>query len=412
MKRSFILAGVLSCFLLLAKPEPVKAQISIDLTAVQRLIELKNLVDKAKKQLAQLQTSNKINNGTRMNTSAILETKIEIENLLRTADEFLNVAAKFHKLNDVGFYEDYSEHSKRDIADYINALEWGQGKIIQAIQKDKLSEQTGTDLYDFVMTGHTTESAASVQDMMGYWESKKDFSVRAYGLQTAMQKRKMQQALTYYRMAEELEKKAFAITLSVSGKIKGQPLKVKNEGMFDTPFGKPGGLFDDPFNFDNTYNDGAMGGALEQAVQSQLNNTGGGGLLGLLGDLFGGKERERQREIMQRMIAEDMKRISRQQMAGFGGSVASGEYDKLDQSLPTGMPFGTSASANGMRITTGERITNMKGAIDLYVKAAELRERADVLMLEAVTRTPEQRYIDGVRERTFQRDALVSIKLH
>ena len=408
MKRKFMLAGVLSCFMLLAKPQRVNAQISIDITAVQRLVELKNLVDKAKKQLAQLQTSNKINNGTRMNTSAILETQIEIENLLRTADEFLNVAAKFHKLNDVGFYEKYAEHSKRDITEFINALEWGQGKIISAIQKDKLNEKTGTDLYDFVMTGYTAESPSVIPDMMSYWESKKDYSVRTYGLQTAMQKRKMQQAMTYYRMADELEKKAFAITMGVSGAIEGIPLQVKNKGMFSTPFGSPGGMFDDPFNFDNTMNDGALGGAVGQAVGNAM-NAGNGGLLGLLGDLFDGKEREKQKSLLQRMIEEDMKRTTRQQMGSFGGSVASGEYEKFDQPLSIGQPFGTEAT--GMRITTGERISNMKGAIDLYVKAAELRERADVLMLDAVTRTPEQKYIDGVRERTFQRDALVTIKL-
>ena len=408
MKRKIMLAGVISCFMLLAKPQRVNAQISIDITAVQRLVELKNLVHKAKKQLAQLQTSNKINNGTRMNTGAILETQIEIENLLRTADEFLNVAAKFHRLNDVSLYENYAESSRRDIADYINALEWSQGKIISAIQTDKLSEKTGTDLYDFVMTGYTAESPSVIPDMMSYWESKKDYSVRTYGLQTAMQKRKMQQAMVYYRMADELEKKALAIKMSVSGAIEGKPLQVKNKGMFSTPFGSPGGLFDDPFNFDNTMNDGALGGALGQAISSQM-NAGNGGLLGLLGDLFGGKAHEKEREMIQRMIEEDMKRTTRQQMSGFGGSVASSEYDKLDQALPTGQPFGT--EANGMRITTGERISNMKGAIDLYVKAAELRERADVLMLEAVTRTPEQKYVDGVRERTFQRDALVTIKL-
>ena len=60
---------------------------------------------------------------------------------------------------------------------------------------------------------------------------------------------------------------------------------------------------------------------------------------------------------------------------------------------------------------TGERIANQKGALDLYVKAAELRQKGDELMFEAVQRTPEQKYVDGMRERSFQRTALAAVKL-
>ncbi|GAB4020686.1 hypothetical protein GCM10028808_62930 [Spirosoma migulaei] len=406
MKRKIILAGVLSFCMLIARP--VKAQIAIDVTAIQRLIELKNLVDKAKKQLGELQKGNTINNGTRQNTSALLETQIEIENLLRTADEFLNIAARFSKFSDVGKLDTFGEYAKVPYNEYIQPLLWDQAYIFSVVQSDRdLKETDGMKLYDYIQTGRTAESQAEIADLGEYFEVKRNTLNRTYGLQTVMQKRKIQQALVYYKMAEEIEKKAFAMNLAVKGDIKGTPLMVANKGLFSTGSLANGNIFSDPFSFDNTWNDGAM----QNMLQLMTGGSGTGGLLNAIGDLFKGPDQKMMELQVQNMIARAQADALKTAMASFQGS-SGVDYGAFSLAPSTGAAaFGTSSAATSLRMTTGERMSNQKGAIDLYVKAAELRQKGDELMFEAVQRTAEQKYVDGARERSFQRYALAAIKL-
>ena len=408
MKRKFILAGVLSFFMLLAQPAQVSAQIAIDVTAIQRLIELKNLVDKAKKQLGELQKSNTINNGTRQNTSAILETQVEIENLLRQANDFLKIAAKFNQFADLSIFDHYGDFHQIPYYDYIQPLLWDQAYTFSKIQNDgELHETDGMKLYDYFQAGRTAESQVEVNDLGEYITYKGHTVNRTYGLQTVMQKRKMQQALIYYKMAEELDKKAYSINLAVKGKIKGTPLQVANKGMFTTGSLSNSGAYGDPFNFDNTYNESAM----SEMLQLQSGGTGSGGLLGAINDLLTSKQQKEFEAQVQNMIARAQADAMKRAMSSFQGG-ASVDYAGFSQAPATGAEaFGTSSESDGLRMTTGERIANQKHALDLYVKAAELREKGDALMLEAVQRTPEQKQMDGMRERQFQRNAFAAIQL-
>ena len=408
MKRKMILAGVLSFFMLLARPAKVEAQIAIDVTAIQRLIELKNLVDKAKKQLGELQKSNTINNGTRQNTSAILETQVEIENLLRQANEFMKIAAKFNQFSDVATFDHFADFHTVPYYNYIQPLLWDQAYIFSKVQSDQeLGETDGMKLYDYIQTGRTAESQAEVNDLGEYFEVKRNSLNRTYGLQTVMQKRKIQQALTYYKMAEELEKKAFAMNLAVKGEIKGTPLMVANKGLFSTGSLSNGSSYGDPFSFDNTWNDDAM----QNMLQLQSGGSGTGGLLGAIHDLLQTKSEKELEAQVQNMIARAQADAMKRAMSSFQGGSGI-DYASYSQAPSMGADaFGTSSAATGLRMTTGERIANQKGALDLYVKAAELRQKGDELMFEAVQRTPEQKYVDGMRERSFQRTALAAVKL-
>ena len=69
-----------------------QAQISIDPTAVGRLVQLKNLVDKAKSQIAEIKNDTKQNASTKSNTTGLLETATKIEDLLRNPNEYLRIA--------------------------------------------------------------------------------------------------------------------------------------------------------------------------------------------------------------------------------------------------------------------------------------------------------------------------------
>ena len=69
-----------------------QAQISIDPTAVGRLVQLKNLVDKAKSQIAEIKNDTKQNASTKSNTTGLLETATKIEDLLRNPNEYSRIA--------------------------------------------------------------------------------------------------------------------------------------------------------------------------------------------------------------------------------------------------------------------------------------------------------------------------------
>lgn len=405
MKRVFILAGVLSALLL---STPSKAQFEIDVTSIQRLIELKNLVDKAQKQIGELQAGNTIASGTKGNTNGILKTGLQIENLLRMSNDFLQIAAKYNLYSDVSEFEGYSENSQFPIGQYINSAQFELGNFIAAVQSNKLTKSSGMDLYDFMHTGYTYESQQQVNDAGEYSQYKKDALNRVYGLQTAVQKRKMQQALTYYKMADELEKKALAINQAVTGNVKGNALQLDNSDLLPTASQANSQAFSDPFNFDNTYSSDAMSDLISLATSSA---GGSSGILSALGSLLstgiGGGEIKQQ---MQQMEAKAQADAMKQAMSMFGGGagVDYSSYASVQHNPQQG--FGTDVRSDGLRLTTGERINGQKNAYDLYVKASELREKADQLMIEATNRTPVQKYIDGIRERKFMREAMASIK--
>ena len=69
-----------------------QAQINIDPTAVGRLVQLKNLVDKAKSQIAEIKNDTKQNASTKSNTTGLLETATKIEDLLRNPNEYSRIA--------------------------------------------------------------------------------------------------------------------------------------------------------------------------------------------------------------------------------------------------------------------------------------------------------------------------------
>ncbi|GAB3283794.1 hypothetical protein GCM10027347_60540 [Larkinella harenae] len=409
MNWKFVLMGVLGVIGILAQPADVHAQIAIDVTAIQRLIELKNIVDKSKKQIGELQKSNTINNGTRVNTNALLETQVEIENLLRSADDFIKIAAKRNFFADMQTFEQYADLCQSPLSNYVPVLQWKQGAIHEAIEKAPLKASSGGDLYNHIFEGQTAVNGGDVHHLGDYAESKRGTIEKIYGLQTAMQKRKIQQALVYYHMADDLEEKAQAINASVKGAILGTPLRIQNKGLFQLASLVNARSFDDPFNFQNTYNDNAManvsalaGGGITKGVAQNLAHW----IYNNLGIGKGRKEIEEQVDEMQnRALADAWKEAMGSFQNGSGldyGLFAGGQ-------LPGGGAFGT--EEKGLRLTTGERIANQKAAYDLYVQAAGLREKGDQLLLEATVRTPEQHYVDGIRERNFQRNALSTIKL-
>ena len=88
---------------------------SIDPTAIQRLIELKNTVSTLKKGLALQKNIGDNTQGDEANSTALLEAQTKIEDLLRDSDEYLRLAYQNTSLSDFNNLALFAKNIKKDV---------------------------------------------------------------------------------------------------------------------------------------------------------------------------------------------------------------------------------------------------------------------------------------------------------
>ncbi len=226
----------------------VQAQVSIDPTAIERLIQLKNLVDKAKTQIAQLKSVTKQGAATKANTTGILETGSKIEDLLRSPDEYLKLAYHSMMYNDATAIMKLNSALKGSFSANLNS-NFKISDLSPYLDGKNYSDKSGSTFYDLVTKGTTIDNKNGIQSFSDFLGSQKSFMSRQYALQTALQKKKMQQAMTYYQLAEELESKAMAINDGVKSRNNGTAFRLSNQGVFgDIGSDLGGDLFGDLFS--------------------------------------------------------------------------------------------------------------------------------------------------------------------
>ena len=330
------------------------------------------------------------------------------------------------------------------------------------------SDKSGSTFYDLVTKGTTIDNKNGTTNFSDFLSSQKSFISRQYALQTALQKKKMQQAMTYYKMADELEKKAMAINDGVKSRSNGTAFQLSNQGVFGDIGGDLGGdLFGDLFsssavelpsfstsgtitingkNFvidatgkvydanGNFVTQDLGFGAKEQALTAflkdnpDLKTTLGNAFsefmsnpFGAIGSLFKGGPKtphDYLDEIMKQRVMtvkqneanaiqnEIYNNIMKNAFAGKNENYS--EVANSFDASPIGSLSGMSA---GLRMGTGERILLNKASIDLLTQAQELREKGDKLMLEALDRTETQKKIDGIWSAQLWRNTLSKIKI-
>ena len=439
----------------------VKAQITIDPTAIERLIQLKNLVDKAKTQVAQLKSITKQGAATKANTTGILETGSKIEDLLRSPDEYLKLAYHSMMFNDATAIIKLNNALKGSFTSNLNT-NFKISDLAPYMDGKNYSEKSGSNFYDLVTKGTTIDNKNGIQTYSDFLGSQKSFMSRQYALQTSLQKKKMQQAMTYYQMAEELEGKAMAINNGVKSRNNGTAFRLSNQGVFgDIGSDMGGDLFGDLFSSEGislpSFSSGtitvngknyvmdAVGnvydangtlitkdlsfGVKEQALEAFLkDNPDLRGVLinslnpiGIIGTLFNGGPKTAQDyidEIMtQRINAMKQNEANTIQNVIFNNIMKSAfsakneDYSTLANSFDTSPIGNLSGMSAGLRMNTGERMLLNKASLDLLTKAQELREKGDKLMLEALDRTETQKRLDGIWSAQMFRNTLSNIKI-
>jgi len=456
---------ILISFLLIGKIGFAQIPI-IDPTAIQRLIELKNTVASLKKGLALQKNIDSNTMGDEANSTALVEAQSKIEDFLRDSDEYIRLSFNNTAYSDLNNLSLFSKNLKSNLTNNLNSNTWKLNDLQAYLMGTNYSANSGSEFYDVFTKGISLDNKQGTNTINGYYDNLSKLYNRQYALQTMMQKKKIQQALTYYKMADELEAKAMALNEGMKSQTAGKPFTLQNKGVFGlNKSTNTGGLFDDLFssnsvelpNFTssgiimvngqnyvidaagNVYDEKGgfvtqdLGfGVREQAMQAFLKDnpnlkfTMGNAFeelianpFGIIGSLFKLVSKTPQMYldeiIKQRMEAKVQNQANEIHTEIYNNILKNafdgkdGNYSGLLNSLNfTSSSFGTKS---GLRMSTGERIAGNKFSIDLITKAQELREKADTLVLEALKRTDEQKQLDAVWQKEMIRKSLIKMTL-
>ncbi len=444
---------------------------SIDPTAIQRLVELKNTVATLKKGLALQKNIDTNTMGDEANTTALVEAQGKIEDFLRDSDEYIRLSYNNTAFSDLNNLSRFSKNLKSNPLENLKSNAWKLNDLQAYLSGTNYSANSGSEFYDALTKGISLDNKDGTATINGYYDNLNKLKNRQYALQTVIQKKKIQQALTYYKMADELEAKATALNEGIKSQTAGKPFSLQNKGVFGLNKSMDaGGLFDDLFNSNtvelpnftsagplvvngqnyvidatgNVYD--AKGnfvtqdlgfGAKEQAVAAFLKDnpnlkaamgnafddlmSNPFGFIGILSNGGPKKPQDYLDAIMKQRVetqqqhqtnaiqTEIYNNILKNAFDGGAASRKSGNYSGLLNSLNfASNSFGTKS---GLRMGTGERIAGNKFGIDLITKAQELREKADSLLLEALKRTDEQKQLDAVWQKEMIRKSLTKMTL-
>ena len=439
---------------------------SIDPTAIQRLIELKNTVATLKKGLALQKNIDTNTMGDEANSTALVEAQGKIEDFLRDSDEYIRLSFNNTAYSDLNNLSRFSQNLKNNLANNLNSSTWKVNDLQTYLMGTNYSANSGSEFYDALTKGISLDNKHGTNTIQGYYDNLSKLYNRQYALQTVMQKKKIQQALTYYKMADELEAKAMALNEGMKSQTAGKPFTLQNKGVFGlNKSTNTGGLFDDLFssnsvelpNFTssgvikvngqnyvldatgNVYDDKGnfitqdLGfGAKEQAMEAflkdnpNLKSAMGNAFdelmanpFGLIGSLFKGGPKTPQvylDEIIKQRMEAKMQNQANAVQTEIYNNILKNAFDGKDGNYPgllSSLNFASSGfgTKSGLRMSTGERIAGNKFSIDLITKAQELREKADALVLEALKRTDEQKQLDAVWQKEMIRKSLIKMTL-
>jgi hypothetical protein len=439
---------------------------SIDPTAIQRLIELKNTVATLKKGLALQKNIDTNTMSDEANSTALVEAQGKIEDFLRDSDEYIRLSFNNTAFSDLNNLSRFSKNLKTNVLNNLNSNTWKLNELQAYLSGTNYSVNSGSEFYDVLTKGISLDNKQGTSTINGYYDNLSKLYNRQYALQTVIQKKKIQQALTYYKMADELEAKAMALNEGIKSQTAGKPFSLQNKGVFGlNQSANNSDLFDDLFssnsvelpNFTSSgpivvngqnYVIDATGnvydakgnfvtqdlgfGAKEQAIEAFLKDnpnlkaTLGNAFdelmsnpFGLVGSLFKGGPKTPQvylDEILKQRVEAKLQNQANAVQTEIYNNILKNAFDGKDgnySGLLNSLNFASNSfgTKSGLRMSTGERIAGNKFSIDLITKAQELREKADALLLEALKRTDEQKQLDAVWQKEMIRKSLIKMTL-
>lgn len=355
-----------------------------DKYAKARLIELKKILDKNKKELAKLARIEESSQSTELYTQAQLEIARSVEELLRSTDELnaIRSADGSIKFNDLVVFNQIQQEVNQYLSGYVPAqfLRQLERQIADGAARNyALAGDNGGQIYDmfFGRSGLDVRQPANLTDLGA---ARGEEAQHLLQFQTAAQKKKIVQSLLYYKLSDELY--AQSVTL--------------NNALVDE---RNGTALDVARRLRQTVMQRMSQSSIQQLIADPP-NIGSGFDLMSLGDLSSlPQELAGQMQGMIDQINADAQNFL---------SNMDGAFANTPMFNPNAPDMGYFADANaprGLRLTTGERANLQKAAMDMASQSVEYRQKGDKLMEEALEKTPLQQVLEMKRARSYMQES-------
>lgn len=396
MKNSILLALLTSLMLL---PTPANSQMETvinlglsllgigggkDPYAKSRLLELKKILDKNKKELAKLARLEESAQGTEIYTQAQLEISRSVEELMRSVSELKAIRSRDGQIrfNDLVVFNQIQQEVNQYLSGYVPAvfLQQLEHQIADGAARNyPLAQNSGGNIYDMFF-GKSGLDARQPVNLTDLGTARGEEALHLLQFQTAAQKKKIVQSLLYYKLADELYAQSITLNNALNDEQNGTALDIARR-LRQTILQR-------------------MSQASIQQLISDPPNIGSGFDLLSLGDLS--SLPEGMSGMFQGMI-DQINNDAQGFLSSIDGAFQTTQI--MDPAIPDLGYFSDQNSPRGLRLTTGERASLQKAAMDLATQAVEYRTKGDKLMEEALEKTPLQQVIEMKRARSYMQES-------
>ncbi len=396
MKKSIILCLLAA---LLVVPTPANSQIETiinmglsllgigggkDPYAKARLVELKKILDKNKKELAKLARIEESSQGTELYTQAQLEISRSVEELMRSVSELKAIRSRDGQIrfNDLVVFNQIQQEVNQYLSGYVSAafLKQLEKQIVNgAARNHTLAQNSGSNIYDmfFGKSGLDARQPANLTDL---GTARGEEALHLLQFQTAAQKKKIVQSLLYYKLADELYAQSITLNNALNDEQNGTALDIARR-------------------LRQTIMQRMSQSNLQQLI-SDPPNIGSGFDLMSLGDMGGMPEE--MAGMFQKML-DQVNSDAQGFLSNMDGAFQNPQI--MDPMAPDMGYFSEQNSPRGLRLTTGERASLQKSAMDMATQAVEYRRKGDALMEESLEKTPLQQVLEMKRARTYMQES-------
>ncbi|WP_019991053.1 hypothetical protein [Rudanella lutea] len=353
-----------------------------------RLIELKKILDKNKKELAKLARIEESGQATELYTQAQLEIARSIEELMRSTGELraIRSADGTIRFNDLVVFNQIQQEVNQYLSGHVPAqfLRQLERQIADGAARNyPLAADNGGQIYDmfFGRSGLDVRQPANLTDLGA---ARGEEAQHLLQFQTAAQKKKIVQSLLYYKLSDELYAQSVTLNNALNDERNGVALDLARrmqrnvlQRMSGTSIDQ---LLSDPTN---------LGMGLDLLSMGSPAN-----LLNQLSEELKGQ--------FQQMVNE-INSEAQSFLSGLEGPFAT---VNLGASPTPDMGYFADANApRGLHLTTGERASLQKAAMDMASQSVEYRQKGDKLMEEALEKTPLQQVLEMKRARSYMQES-------
>ena len=357
---------------------------SKDPYAKARLLELKKILDKNKKELAKLARIEESGQGTELYTQAQLEIARSVEELMRSVSELKAIKSQDGqiKFNELVVFNQVQQEVNQYLSGYVPAqfLRNLERQIADGAARNfPQAQDKGGQIYDmfFGRSGLDVRQPANLTDLGA---ARGEEAQHLLQFQTAAQKKKIVQSLLYYKLADELYAQSVTLNNALNDEQNGAAIDIARR-LRQTILQR-------------------MSQSSIQELISDPPNIGSGLDLMSLGDLSSlPQELASQLQNMVNQVNNDAQSF----LSGIDGAFQS--TPMFNPNSPDMGYFGNQSEPRGLRLTTGERTSLQKAAMDMASQSVEYRQQGDKLMEEALEKTPLQQVLEMKRARSYMQES-------